>query len=52
VLANDRYRSAAADFAAEMAALPPISHAVGLLERLAHERRPLRRDDHDVAPPA
>jgi UDP:flavonoid glycosyltransferase YjiC (YdhE family) len=43
VLAQDRYRSAAADFAAEMAALPPISHAVRLLERLARDRVPITR---------
>lgn len=44
VLAQDRYRSAARAFAAEMAALPPIGHAVELLERLARGRQPILRD--------
>jgi N-glycosyltransferase len=43
VLAQDRYRIATSAFAAEMAALPPISRAVELLERLAHERLPILR---------
>ena len=50
VLTHERYRSATAAFAAEMAALPPISHAVELLEQLARDRRPLRR--HPSGSPA
>lgn len=44
VLANASYRSAAGQFAAQMAALPGIDHAVALLERLARDRRPIRND--------
>jgi len=44
VLADARYRHQADAFAADMAALPPIEHAVALLERLAQERRPIPRD--------
>lgn len=43
VLDQDRYASAAAAFAAEMAALPPMAHAVELLERLVRDRRPIPR---------
>ena len=43
ILVQDRYRSATAAFAAEMASLPPISHAVRLLERLTSEVEPIPR---------
>jgi UDP:flavonoid glycosyltransferase YjiC (YdhE family) len=43
VLGDDRFRSNAQSFAAEMEALPPIEHAVALLERLVTERRPIPR---------
>ena len=43
VLAEDRYRSNAQAFAREMQALPPIGHAVTLLEELARDRRPIPR---------
>ena len=42
VLAGPAYTQAAARVQAEMAALPPLEHVVGLLERLAAERQPLR----------
>lgn len=41
VLADPSYRAAAARMRAEIAALPEPAHVVGLLERLAAERRPL-----------
>jgi UDP:flavonoid glycosyltransferase YjiC (YdhE family) len=43
VLGDDRFRSNAQSFAAEMEALPPIEHAVALLERLVAQRRPIPR---------
>jgi UDP:flavonoid glycosyltransferase YjiC (YdhE family) len=43
VLAEDRYRTNARAFASAMAALPPIGHAVALLERLARDRQPIPR---------
>ena len=43
VLAEPRYREGARRFSAEMQALPPMEHAVALLERLARERMPLPR---------
>jgi MGT family glycosyltransferase len=43
VLAEPRYRANAQRFSAEMQALPPISHAVSLLERLARDGRPIPR---------
>ena len=43
VLANTLYRDNARAFAAEMEALPPIEHAVGLMEQLARDRRPIPR---------
>ncbi len=43
VLAEDRYRSNAQAFARAMQALPPIGHAVALLEELARDRRPIPR---------
>jgi UDP:flavonoid glycosyltransferase YjiC (YdhE family) len=42
VLADATYRSAAGRFAAEMAALPGIDHAVALLEQLARDGKPIR----------
>jgi UDP:flavonoid glycosyltransferase YjiC (YdhE family) len=44
VLADPRFRANARQFAADMRALPPMSHAVALVERLVRERRPLLRD--------
>jgi UDP:flavonoid glycosyltransferase YjiC (YdhE family) len=41
VLAEPAYKQAAERVQAEMAALPPLEHAVGLLERLATERQPI-----------
>lgn len=43
VLAEPRYRANAQRFSEEMQALPPISHAVSLLEQLAKEARPILR---------
>jgi UDP:flavonoid glycosyltransferase YjiC (YdhE family) len=43
VLAGDRFRRNAQAFAADMQALPPIEHAVALLEQLASDRRPIPR---------
>jgi len=43
VLSEASYRSAAEVLKEEMATLPPLAHAVSLLERLATERRPLLR---------
>jgi UDP:flavonoid glycosyltransferase YjiC (YdhE family) len=43
VLADDTHRVHARAFAEANAALPPIAHAVALLERLAAERRPILR---------
>ena len=43
VLADPAYRMAAVQFGADMAALPGLDHAVGLLERLAHDRAPIVR---------
>ncbi|MEO8639611.1 MAG: glycosyltransferase [Chloroflexota bacterium] len=43
VLAELHYRANAQRFSEEMQALPPISHAVSLLERLAKEARPIPR---------
>ena len=47
VLEDPAYRERSAAFAAEMAALPPLSDAVELIERLARERRPIRRSGLD-----
>ena len=41
VLGDPAYTQAAARVRAEMAALPPLEHVVGLLERLAAERQPI-----------
>jgi len=41
VLTDPAYRRAAGGLAAQLAAAPPPEYAVGLLERLATERRPL-----------
>ncbi|HET7520111.1 MAG TPA: glycosyltransferase, partial [Candidatus Limnocylindria bacterium] len=41
VLAEPHFRANALAFAAEMAALPPLSRAVTLLEELARERQPI-----------
>jgi UDP:flavonoid glycosyltransferase YjiC (YdhE family) len=41
VLMEPRYREAAGRVAAAMAALPPFTDAVGLIERLAVERKPV-----------
>ena len=43
VLESPAYRDRAAAFAAKIAALPPLSEAVTLLERLARERAPIHR---------
>ncbi len=43
VLADPSYQTAARAFAADMAALPGVDHAVGLLERLARDRQPIIR---------
>ena len=43
VLADARFRDSAEAFAAEMQALPPIEHAIALLEQLARDRRPIPR---------
>jgi UDP:flavonoid glycosyltransferase YjiC (YdhE family) len=43
VLGNPAYRRATRAFAAEMAALPGVDHAVRLLERLARDREPILR---------
>ena len=43
VLADPRYRDNARRFSEEMQALPPISQAVALLERLAQEGEPIFR---------
>jgi UDP:flavonoid glycosyltransferase YjiC (YdhE family) len=43
VLAEPRFRDNAQAFAAEMQALPPIGHAVELLEQLARDHRPILR---------
>lgn len=43
VLADQTYREAARAFAADMAALPGLDHAVALLERLARDRAPIVR---------
>ena len=43
VLAEPRYRANAESFSEEMQALPPISHAVSLLEQLAREGQPIPR---------
>jgi UDP:flavonoid glycosyltransferase YjiC (YdhE family) len=43
VLADGRFRSNAEAFAAEMQALPPMDHAIALLEQLVRERRPIPR---------
>jgi UDP:flavonoid glycosyltransferase YjiC (YdhE family) len=44
VLVGRSYRAAAERLRDEVAALPAPEHAVGLLERLATERRPIARD--------
>jgi MGT family glycosyltransferase len=41
VLGDPTYKQAAERVQAEMAALPPLEHVVGLLERLARERQPV-----------
>jgi MGT family glycosyltransferase len=43
VLAEARYRENARAFAAQMAALPSMGHAIELLEQLAHDGRPILR---------
>lgn len=43
VLADPRYRRNAEAFAADMASLPPLTHAVTLLERLARDHQPIIR---------
>jgi glycosyltransferase, MGT family len=43
VMAEPRYGDNARVFAAEMQALPPIGHAVALLEQLARDGRPIPR---------
>jgi UDP:flavonoid glycosyltransferase YjiC (YdhE family) len=43
VLQDPTYRTAARAFAADMAALPGLDHAVRLLERLARDREPIVR---------
>ena len=43
VLTDPAYREHARGFAADMAALPGMDHAVGLLERLVRDRRPIPR---------
>ena len=43
VLAEPRYRAHAQAFSAEMQALPPMEHAVELLEQLARDREPIPR---------
>ncbi|HYK96703.1 MAG TPA: glycosyltransferase [Candidatus Dormibacteraeota bacterium] len=43
VLADERFRRNAQAFAADMQALPPMEHAVALLEELARERQPIPR---------
>ena len=43
VLAEPRFRENAQAFAAEMQALPPIGHAVELMEELARDKRPIPR---------
>lgn len=43
VLGEPRYRANAMRFSEEMQALPPISHAVALLEQLAREGQPISR---------
>jgi UDP:flavonoid glycosyltransferase YjiC (YdhE family) len=45
VLAHPRYAAEARRFSAEMQALPPIGHAVELLEQLAREKQPIPRAD-------
>ena len=47
VLDDPAYRDRATAFAAQMAALPPLSEAVGLLERLVRDRTPIRRAELD-----
>jgi UDP:flavonoid glycosyltransferase YjiC (YdhE family) len=44
VMGDPAYRRNAQAFAAEMASLPPLAHAVTLLEELARDRRPILRD--------
>ena len=44
VLDDSTYRRAAGAFAADMAALPDLRHAVALLEQLAHDGRPILAD--------
>jgi MGT family glycosyltransferase len=44
VLQEPEFRASARAFADEMEALPPMSHAVGLLERLVQEKRPILRE--------
>jgi UDP:flavonoid glycosyltransferase YjiC (YdhE family) len=44
VMADPSYRANARAFAGEMAALPPIAEAVRLLEQLALDHDPIRRD--------
>jgi UDP:flavonoid glycosyltransferase YjiC (YdhE family) len=43
VLAEPRFRANAEAFSEEMQALPPMAHAVGLLEQLARDRQPIPR---------
>ena len=43
VLVEPRFRANAQAFSEEMQALPPIEHAVGLLEQLARDRVPIPR---------
>ena len=43
VMGEDRFRRNAQAFASEMRALPPVTHAVRLLERLAAAREPILR---------
>ncbi|MEO5704403.1 MAG: glycosyltransferase [Candidatus Limnocylindrales bacterium] len=43
VMADGRFANNARKFAIDMEALPPMEHAVGLLERLASERQPIHR---------
>ena len=47
VLEVPDYRRRATAFAAEIAALPPLSEAVRLIERLARDREPIRRSSLD-----
>ena len=45
VLGDPRFRRNAGALAAEIARLPPLAHAVSLVERLAVQRQPIRRPD-------